>query len=105
MADRKTRMLEALTAHIGAANGATAAVLATKTHMDARTVRRTVTELIEDGIAVCSHPKTGYYVAANAAEINDAFLFHHKRALHELHKASRLASIRPDLVGQLKLPT
>lgn len=93
--------------HVGEENGIGAAELAARLDVNERQVRRLVTEaIVDDGIAICGHPSTGYYVAANADELKRTVAFHRDRALHELKKASRLSG-EPleDLVGQLKLKT
>jgi hypothetical protein len=69
-------------------------------------VRHQVSALREEGIAICGHPKTGYFIAANAEELETTVEFLKSRALHSLHLASRLTKIPlVDLIGQLKLKT
>lgn len=105
--DPKTAVLNALIAgHHGAGHGITAKELAAKAGVSERDVRQHVTALREEGIAVCGRPKTGYFIAATAAELEDTVEFLKNRALHSLHLASRLTHIPlPDLIGQLKLKT
>jgi biotin operon repressor len=61
--DPKTAVLDASGNHIGAANGITAKDLAAAIGMNEREVRHQVSALREEGIAVCGHPKTGYFIA------------------------------------------
>jgi len=55
-----------------------------------RAIRNLVDELIEEGTAVCAHPKTGYYIAETEAEVDATYNFLRNRALHGLKKASQL---------------
>jgi biotin operon repressor len=104
--DPKTAVLDALRNHIGAANGITAEALASAIGMNKREIRAQVSALREEGIAVCGHPKTGYFIAANAEELDTTVEFLKSRAMHSLHLASRLTKIPlVDLLGQLKLKT
>lgn len=104
--DPKTAVLDALRSHIGAASGVTAKDLAAAAGVSVREVRHQVSALREDGIAVCGHPKTGYYIAANAEELEETCEYLRSRAMHSLHLISRMTRIpMPDLVGQLKLKT
>lgn len=103
----KNDVMAKLVFHIGAADGIRAADLARELDITERRLRHLITDLIEeDGIGICGHPSTGYYVARTPEELEATIEFHKTRALHELHKASRLSKIPlPDLVGQLKLRT
>lgn len=104
--DPKTAVLMALNAHHGAANGIAAKDLAAVAGVSERDVRHQVTALREEGIAICGHPAQGYFIAANAAELEVTVEYLKNRALHSLHLASRLTKIPlPDLIGQLKLKT
>jgi biotin operon repressor len=104
--DQKTAVLCALQAHIGASHGVTARDLAILTSMSEREVRAQVSALREEGIAVCGHPRTGYFIAATSGELQTTVDYLTSRALHSLRLASRLARIPlPDLLGQLKLKT
>lgn len=106
MSATKNDVMAKLVFHIGAINGIRAADLARELGTTERRLRALITELIEDGVGVCGHPSTGYYIARTPAELEATIEFHKSRALHELHKASRLSKIPlPDLVGQLKLRT
>lgn len=99
-------VLAVLSAHIGAANGITAADLAASLDCLPRTVRQHVSELRLSGHAVCGTPKTGYYIAETGAELEATCQFLRARALHSLAlEASLRKTPLPDLIGQLHLPT
>lgn len=105
--DPKTAVFNVLVAnHRGAGNGITAKDLAQRAGVTERDVRTHVSALREEGIAICGRPKTGYFIAETAKELEDTVEFLKNRALHSLHLASRLTHIPlPDLIGQLKLKT
>lgn len=95
-----------LSRHIGKDNGVTATALAAALGTTPRAVRHLITELREDGTAVCGHPSSGYFIAANDAELQATCAFLRARAMHSLTLESKLNKIPlPDLLGQLKLPT
>lgn len=92
--------------HLGAARGITARHLAGRLNVPERQVRKLITELREDGIAVCGEPRTGYYIAATAEELEATCQFLHHRALSSLRLESRLRNVPlPELLGQLTLET
>ena len=102
----KSDVLAFLRFHIGAAAGITARALAEELHTNARQVRHLVTELRLDGIAICGHPKEGYYIAANADELEQTCAFLRSRAMHSLTLESKLRHVPlPDLLGQMRLKT
>lgn len=102
----RTTVLSVLRAHIGAGRGITAKDLAAAARMTEREVRAQVSALREEGIAVCGHPRTGYFIAETSAELETTVEYLTNRALHSLRLASRLTRIPlPDLIGQLKLKT
>lgn len=104
--DPKTAVLDALQRHVGAARGITAKSLAEAAGMNEREVRHQVSALREEGIAICGHPRTGYFIAANAEELDNTVEYLKSRAMHSLRIASRLTKIPlVDLLGQLKLKT
>jgi len=106
-------VLAALQRHIGRDNGATAAELVREIADDLlcdaageRLLRSCVSELRNEGIAICAHPTYGYFVAATAEELDMCCQFLRSRAMHSLVLESRLRRIPlPDLLGQLKVPT
>lgn len=101
------KVFEALKTQVGCQNGLGVNALAKRCEISARDVRHAVTALREEGIGVCAHPNTGYFIAANDDELDKyciAFLEH--RALHSLKLASRLKKVAlPEYMGQLKLKT
>ncbi len=102
----KSGLLALLSLHIGEAAGITAEQITLATCIPKRRVRAMVSELRLEGVAVCGHPRDGYYIAANAAEIEHTCEFLRARALHSLTLESRLRKIPlPDLLGQLHLKT
>ncbi|MDP3715391.1 MAG: hypothetical protein Q8R21_03170 [Burkholderiales bacterium] len=99
-----TALLNRLQQHQGAANGVTAEVLAVSLDTSKRHIRSLVSELRLEGIAVCGHPKTGYFIAATAAEIESTCKFLRSRAMHSLTLESRLRKVTlSDLLGQMRL--
>lgn len=103
--ESKARVLEILANwHVGQHYGITVKALAEKAGITEREVRHAVTAIREDGLAVCAHPSTGYFIAQTDAELNDCIQFLKDRALHSLKLASSLSRLAlPDLIGQLKL--
>lgn len=101
-----TDLLHLLSGHIGRGNGAGVAQLAATLGMSEREVRKLVVALRQDGVAVCGTPKSGYFIAANAEEMQETIEFLKHRALHTLTLASRMSKVPlPDLLGQLHVPT
>ena len=92
--------------HIGKANAIGGEDLARLIGVDPRKLRYMTVSVIEEGIALCSHPANGYWIAENATELEDTCQFHRSRALHELAKEAKLRKLTlPDLLGQLHLRT
>jgi biotin operon repressor len=90
--------------HVGHQYGIGCEALAKQVGCTEREVRHAVAALREDGIGVCGHPSTGYFMAATDAELNQTIDFHIKRAMHSLRQAARLKKIAlPVLVGQLPM--
>jgi hypothetical protein len=78
--------------------------LAATTGMPGRALRDLVSELREQGIAICATPETGYYLAVTPEELHESCAFLHARAMRSLLLASRMQKISmPELLGQLKL--
>jgi len=106
-------VLAELQHHIGKANGIHVRELAqriTGELLDAdvqqRRIRHVVTELRMQGHHVCATPSEGYYIAADADELNETCSFLYDRAMTGLTQVSRMKNIAlPDLRGQLHLPT
>lgn len=103
----RTDVLAALQAHVGQANGVSAAALADYLGIEERTLRQHITDLRrEDGVAVCGHPSTGYYIAGTAQDLERTCAFLRARAMHSLTLEARLRKIPlPELLGQLTLET
>lgn len=101
-----TDLSNILARHIGRNNGVTAEALARELGCLPRQVRTLVSELRLDGVAVCGKPQTGYYIAANAEELEETCQFLRTRAMHSLKLESNLRRMPlEDLVGQLRLNT
>lgn len=102
----KAHLAAYLQLHIGKDRGITAAAIACALGCNERVVRLLVTELREDGLAICGHPAQGYYVAATAEELEETLAFLRTRAMHSLVLEAKLRRVPlVDLLGQLKLPT
>ena len=92
--------------HCGSRYGISAKQIAQQLDIPERRVRHLVTECREDGIAICGHPSTGYFVAQTAQEMQETLDFLKDRALHSLKLASTLSKLPlADLIGQLHLRT
>jgi len=107
-------VLAALAHHIGRNNGVTAARLAAEaagldsiqSHYAERQLREIVVALRLEGHHVCATPEHGYFLAANAEELDATCLFLHERAMTTLKQIAAMKRISlPDLRGQLHLPT
>lgn len=105
-------VLSALSKHIGAANGITARDLAREiagVFVDGGTERRlrhVIEALRRDGYHICGTPKDGYYMAADAAELDCTCEFLYTRAMTSLAQIAAMKRVSlPDLRGQLRLPT
>ncbi|MHB1333420.1 MAG: hypothetical protein ACYCY1_12555 [Sulfuriferula sp.] len=99
-------LISALSKHIGQGNGISAEQLAQLLHCDARQVRKGISAARLDGVAVCGTPKSGYYIAATAEELEATCQFLRGRAMHSLVLEARLRKVPlTDLVGQMHLRT
>lgn len=77
--------------------------LAAALGISTRELRHLSDDVIREGIALCSHPSYGYWIALNAEELEFTCQFHRSRALHELSKEALLRRMPlPDLLGQLR---
>ncbi len=102
----KDLILAELQRHIGAANGITAEALSHVIDAPERRLRQLVSELREEGVAICARPETGYFIAATPEELEECCAFLRSRAMHSLMLESRLRKIPlPDLLGQLRIRT
>lgn len=75
---------------IGADNGQSVQSLVFILDTTERGVRKLVDELIDEGVPVCAHPSTGYYIAATWEEVEATYDWLRSRGLHSLNKASKL---------------
>lgn len=101
-----SKLLSLLTHHIGKGNGIGVKQLAVLLDTQERAIRSLVSELRAEGHAICGTPQDGYYIAANAEELEQTCEFLRHRALHSLNLEAKLRRIPlPDLIGQLHLPT
>lgn len=101
----KTVLLNALSKHQGAAAGISASALADELAMPIRSLRRLISRCrADDGLAICGHPSTGYYIATTPQELEASCEFLHHRAMHSLQLLSRMRKVSlPVLMGQLML--
>lgn len=113
MSITRDMVLATLSRHIGRANGRTVKQLVmelTSTPVSSpgaeRLVRHFVSELREDGVAICAQPGEGYYIAGTPQELEECCRFLRARAMHTLVLEARLRKIPlPELLGQMRLPT
>ncbi len=107
-------VLTVLSRHIGAENGVKPAQLAAEAagldaiqaHYAERQVRHIVEDLRRQGHHVCATPAHGYFLAANAEELDATCSFLYERAMTTLTQIAAMKRIAlPDLRGQLHLPT
>lgn len=98
-------LLNVLSRHRGQAKGIHVDALSKDTETSARELRKLITLLREEGVAVCGKPETGYFIAETPHELNEFCIkYLETRALHSLKLSSRLRNIPlPVLAGQLFL--
>jgi len=112
----RDRLLDVLSRHVGAVHGCSIEQLTYEvtcaygsssyppSEGKERKMRQLVSDLREEGIAVCAHPKTGYFIAETAAELEACCNFLRSRAMHSLTLESRLRKIAlGELLGQLRI--
>ena len=105
-AGHKSRLLSVLARHVGRGNGIGVEALATHTGLPARQVRTHISDLRQDGVAICGTPRDGYYVAGSPEELEETCQVLRSRALHSLTLESRLRKVPlVELLGQLHLRT
>lgn len=103
-------VLDALRGRVGQANGCTARelVLAISGRFstgDERRLRKVIVALRLAGHPVCGTPDTGYFIAANAAELDGTCGWLYGRSMTTLRQVSAMKRVTlPDLRGQLGLP-
>jgi len=100
------QLVTLLSRHIGKGNGSGVKDIARQLGANERHVRTMVSDLRDEGLAVCGTPRHGYYIAATPEELEETCTFLRRRAMHSLGLESRLRRIPlPDLLGQLHVPT
>jgi biotin operon repressor len=100
------QLLAVLAQHIGRGKGIKAEQLAEKLGVPERKIRTFISELRDEGNAICGTPHDGYFVAHTPEELEETCAFLRNRALHSLRLESRLRNVPlADLLGQLHVPT
>ncbi|ARO88143.1 HTH domain-containing protein [Nitrosospira lacus] len=100
------QVLFTLSNHIGKGRGISVKQLSTLVGVNPRMVRLHVSQLREEGYAVCGTPRTGYYMAETAEDLEETCKFLRGRAMHSLVLEAALRKMPlPDLIGQMKLRT
>jgi len=103
-------VLGALRGSVGEANGRTArqlvlAISGRHSTGDERRLRKVVVALREAGHPICGTPDTGYFIAANAAELDRTCEWLYGRSMTTLRQVGAMKRVTlPDLRGQLGLP-
>lgn len=99
-----SELLATLSRHQGAEAGIRAQDLAAQLQVPERHVRKLVSELRKEGVAICAHPSTGYFIPATPEELQQSCEFLENRALKSLLLMSRMKNVSlPTLLGQLAL--
>jgi predicted DNA-binding transcriptional regulator YafY len=98
-------LLNILSAHRGRAHGIHVVQLVQRTGKPARLLRRLISDLRTEGVAICGKPTTGYFIAETSEELDEFCIkYLEARAMHSLKLSSRLRKIPlPVLAGQLFL--
>lgn len=105
-------VLRALSAHIGRDRGISVGNLVFEATSRApypaaeRRLREIISELRLAGHHICGHPRTGYYMAETAEDLDGTCAFLYERAMTGLRQVAAMRRVSvPDLRGQLKLPS
>jgi hypothetical protein len=105
-------VLRALSLHIGRDKGVSVGNLVYEAtgrapHPAAeRRAREVISELRMAGHHICGHPRTGYFMAETADDLDGTCAFLYERAMTGLRQVAAMKRVSvPDLRGQLKLPT
>lgn len=97
-------LINELSHHLGRANGIAAVELARRLHVNTRVLRKQISWCRDQGISICGHPSTGYYMPKTADELEASCAFLHARAMHSLKLLARMRRVAlPTLMGQLLL--
>lgn len=103
MANKHDLMI-ALIKHRGHMHAISSKAMGVRLGVGDRRVRSLVTECREDGLAICGHPTSGYFLATSPDELQETLDFLKHRALTSLKLASTLGNIPlGDLIGQLHI--
>lgn len=106
MVATKHDLMALMVHHSGKSKGISCSRIAGLLDIPERRVRHLVTELREDGTAICGHPSTGYFIAQTQDEIESTLEFLKDCAMHSLKLHSKLSGLPlADLIGQLHLRT
>lgn len=98
------QVLNALATHQGRDQGVSAKDLAARLGVPPRHLRKFISELREQGLAICGRPHTGYFMAVTPEDLQESCSFLEHRAIHSLRLLSRMKKVSlPDLLGQLRL--
>jgi biotin operon repressor len=98
------QLISALARHQGAKRGVSAELLAARLAVSPRQLRKAISCARADGLAICGHPSTGYYMATTPDELERTCKFLRRRALHSLQRLSRMTGVSmPTLCQQLML--
>lgn len=111
--EHRAAVLDVLRDHIGQDSGITARALVAAVNerhpqcaISERDLRVIVTDLRKDGRHLCAHPSHGYFMAANAEELERTVSFLRQRAMSSLQQITAMQrQAVPDLHGQQRLPT
>lgn len=104
MTSSASELLVILSRHQGAEAGIRAQDLAARLDVPERRIRTLVSELREEGTAICAHPTTGYFIPETPEELQQSCEFLEHRALRSLTLMSRMKNVSlPTLLGQLAL--
>jgi len=97
------RVWNLLQEYQGAQNGISAQALARRVPCSDRQVRDAISELRNEGVAVCGHPSSGYYLANDRQDIDRTCDFLRKRALHSLRlEAAMRQTPLGDLMAEIR---
>lgn len=100
------RLTQQMARHLGQGNGIPAKRLAAELQIGERQLRRVISAVREQGLALCGHPSTGYYIARTPEELRQASAWLEHRAMHSLRLLAQMRRVSlPALLGQLTLPT
>jgi len=114
-AEYRIRLHSELTSHIGQANAVGMAELYGAVYgetwenriNDTRKLRKLITDMRREGVAICSVSDSsggGYFLAAAGSELKDYLRRSKIRALRILSRVSRIQKISlPELLGQMRL--